>query len=76
MLQTNTLPRTQVTRHDSQAFLPTQAAGTSGSINPLTLASLDMGLFRALRKLGTSRDRICSALCISTADFDYIDKLA
>ena len=34
-------------------------------VNPRTLATLDFGLFRALCRLGTSRERICAALCIS-----------
>jgi hypothetical protein len=45
------------------------------SVNPMTLATLDFGLFRALRSLETPRERICSALCISDSDFDYISGL-
>jgi len=40
-----------------------------------TLAQLDFGLFRALCKLGTSRERICSALNVSYSDFDYLLQL-
>ena len=32
------------------------------SIDPMTLARLDYGLFLALRRMGTSTERICSAL--------------
>ncbi len=42
------------------------------TIDPLTLAHLDYGLFRALLRLGTSKQRICSALCLSYAEYDYI----
>ncbi len=45
------------------------------SIDPLTLANLDFGLFRTLRKLGTSRERVCSALCLSYAEYDFVATL-
>ena len=41
-------------------------------IDPMTLASLDIGLYEALEKIGTSRQRICSALWLSYAEYDYI----
>lgn len=50
-----------------------QASGQE--IDPFTLATLDFGLFNSLRRLGTSRERICSALCLSYSDFDYISAL-
>ena len=43
-------------------------------IDPVTLAGLDIALFKCLRKIGTSRQRICSALCLSYAEYDYISK--
>ena len=46
------------------------------SIEPLTLAHLDFGLFKSLCKLGVSRERICSALAISYEDLDYLNKLS
>ena len=46
------------------------------SIDPITLAYLDFGLFKSLCKLGVSRERICSALTISEEDFDYLCKLS
>lgn len=42
-------------------------------IDPRVLLSLDVALFRCLRRLGTSRDRVCAALLISTAEYDYVD---
>ncbi len=44
-------------------------------IDPATLAYLNFGLFKELLKRGTSRERICSALSLSAADFDYIARL-
>ena len=54
------------------------AAATSTetpAISPRILARLDTGLFECLRKLGTSRQRICSALCLSDAEYEEIVKL-
>ncbi len=47
----------------------------AGQIDPVTLARLDYGLFLALRRMGTSKERICSALCLSYAEYDYINNL-
>ena len=49
--------------------------GRGAEIDPMTLARLDYGLFNALRKLGTSKERICSALCLSYAEYDYVSRL-
>jgi hypothetical protein len=49
--------------------------GPETQIDPMTLVRLDYGLFTALRKLGTSKERICSALCLSYAEYDYISRL-
>ncbi len=45
------------------------------SVDPRVLLSLDVALFRCLRRLGTSRDRVCSALLISGAEYDYVDAM-
>jgi len=45
------------------------------TIEPKRLAYLDFGLFNSLCKLGVSRDRVCSAMCISTMDYDYLIEL-
>ena len=37
-----------------------------------TLAHLNYSLFRQLRKLGTSRERICAVLNLTPAEFDYV----
>jgi hypothetical protein len=50
-------------------------AAAGPAIDPMTLARLDYGLFLALRRMGTSRERICSALNLSYAEYDYIDDL-
>jgi hypothetical protein len=49
--------------------------GTEAQIDTVTLARLDYGLFLALRRMGTSKERICSALCLSYAEYDYIDAM-
>ena len=46
------------------------------SIDPMTLAYLDFGLFKSLIKLDVSRERVCSALSLSYEDFDYIHMLS
>jgi len=51
----------------------TELAGYAAS--PMTLAKLDFGLFRALRRLDTSREKICFALCISESDYEYLTGL-
>lgn len=54
------------------------AAATSNdkpTVDPMILAKLDTGLLECLRKLGTSRQRICSALCLSYAEYDEIVEL-
>ena len=63
-------PPTEKTALNREAGVPEQP------INPLTLATLDFGLFLSLRKLGTERERICAALGLTAADFDYISALA
>jgi hypothetical protein len=50
-------------------------ADVKSAIDPVTLARLDYGLFLALRRMGTSRERICSALNLSYAEYDYINEL-
>jgi len=51
------------------------ASTDTPAINPMILARLDTGLFKCLRKLGTPRQRICSALCLSYAEYDEIVEL-
>jgi len=41
-------------------------------IDPMILARLDIGLFRCLQNLGTSKQRICSALCLSYTEYDCV----
>lgn len=60
---------------DSRALIAATKSCDESGIDPMTLARLDIGLFRCLRNLGTSRQRVCSALCLSYAEYDYISKL-
>ena len=50
------------------------SAGKAG-IDPEVLAQTDLGLFRSLRKIGASRDRICSSLFLSYAEYEDILKI-
>ena len=45
------------------------------SVEPRVLLSLDVALFRCLRRLGTSRDRVCAALLISNDEYDYVNAM-
>jgi hypothetical protein len=58
-------------------YLLTPAGGKSPTrgVDLKTLAYLNFGLFKQLRKLGTSKERICSALSLSFDDYDYITQL-
>lgn len=63
---------------DTELEPGTLAAATlacdESDIDPMTLARLDIGLLRCLRNLGTPRQRICSALCLSYAEYDSISR--
>jgi hypothetical protein len=75
-----TLMTTQTTRHatiaDLQPLIRENDEIWGRSIDPIKLAYLDFGLFKSLCKLGVSRERICSALCISYEDFHYLRELS
>jgi hypothetical protein len=56
-------------------------SGTDGKsparadIAPAKLAYLDVGLFFSLRRLGTSKERICRVLNLSRDEYDYLRQL-
>ncbi len=52
------------------------AAKPAHEISLFKLAQLDLGLFVALCKLGTSAERIRTVLRLSRSDFDYLSGLA
>ena len=54
---------------------PSDPLGNVAPMDPKKLASLDFGLFRTLCSMGTSRERVCSAMGLSQADYDYIARL-
>ena len=56
------------------ALIAAKITCDESGIDPMTLARLDIGLLRCLRNIGTSRQRICSALCLSYAEYDYISR--
>jgi hypothetical protein len=47
----------------------------NAAIDPKILARLDTGLLKCLLKLGTPRQRICSALCLSYSEYDEVVEL-
>jgi hypothetical protein len=51
------------------------AVNGSTTVDPRVLLSLDVALFRCLRRLGTSRDRVCAALLISSDEYDYVNAM-
>lgn len=59
---------------EAQGVTDALAASTNG-VNARTLAHLNFGIFRQLRSLGTSKERICSVLRLSPTDYDYIEQL-
>lgn len=76
-MQTNSIRTAPQPRSQGNGRKMLKKSKTAGfPVSPKTLATLDFGLFRALCRLGTPRDRICSALCISHSDFEHISKLA
>lgn len=60
---------------DSDTPKAASAPAVETPIDPKTLARLDYGLFKTLSRMGTPRERICSALCLSYAEYEYIEKL-
>lgn len=72
-MQTNSIQTTSQPKSKGAQKATVKRSKSAGhAVNPMTLATLDFGLFRSLYRLGTTRDRICSALSISQTDFEYI----
>ena len=75
-METMTAPDTTTNMSASiHAYQPRVCEDPVPGINPQMLARLDFGLFKALCRLGTSRERVCAALSISYSDFDYLQAL-
>ena len=64
-----------ITATAAQPYQPSVCEDSGYVMDPLRLAYLNFGLFGTLCKLGTSRERICSALILSYSDFDYLLEL-
>jgi hypothetical protein len=60
----------------AQLYRSRVCADPGYTIDQQTLINMDFGLFQSLCTLGTSRERICSALNISYDDFGYLTGLA
>ena len=52
-----------------------QMAESAATIDSAVLGTLDVALFRALRKLGTPKQRICSSLWLSYEEYDELSRL-
>ncbi|MEM8563730.1 MAG: hypothetical protein AAGF57_15950 [Pseudomonadota bacterium] len=74
MRTTSTASSTEVTV-ETVTYTSQLSKGETSKLDPMLLARLDTGLLKCLRKLGTPRQRICSALCISYAEYDDIVEL-
>ena len=48
---------------------------SAATIDSAVLDTVDLALFRALRKLGTPKQRICSSLWLSYAEYDELSRL-
>jgi len=62
-------------RIESGGVATTAAPRHAGITESAALAGLDIGLFRALRKLDTPKGRVCSAMWLSYAEYDELSKL-
>lgn len=72
-MQTMTTPAATKTGYTGVASNTLRtSAEPDHTINPQKLVTLDFGMFQSLCRLGTSKERICSALNISNADYDYL----
>ncbi len=49
-----------------------EAMMNGSGLDPVTLTQLDVGLFNSLLKIGHPKERICSALDLSYAEYDCI----
>ena len=74
-MNTITAQHTTATAARPYQSLPHVCEDSGYVMDPLRLAHLNFGLFGTLCKLGTSRERICSALILSYSDFDYLLEL-
>jgi hypothetical protein len=76
-MQTNSIPKASQPKSKGAQKANVKWSTRAGhSVNPMTLTTLDFGLFRSLCSLGTNSERICAALCISQSDFEYISNLS
>ena len=65
----------RIDQNTDQAFETRIKSVQQPAIDPRVLLGVDASLFRCLRKLGTSRERICAALLLSYDEYDYVSEL-
>ncbi|MFT5709740.1 MAG: hypothetical protein ACI8QT_000427 [Halioglobus sp.] len=70
-----TITAQHITSSPALTYRPRASEKSGHEMDPLKLAYMNFGLFETLCKLGTSRERICSALNLSYSDFDYLMEL-
>ena len=51
---------------------PREALRPGAGIDPMTLATLDIGLFRYLYKLGTVKQHLCSIFLLDEQEYHYV----
>ena len=64
--------QTHISPPSSSRDLGSVSISGSRGIDPMTLVTLNFGLFRSLYSMGTSREKICSAMLLNDDEFDYI----
>jgi hypothetical protein len=70
----NSLHNTRPEPEISRALIVSAINHNGTVIDPMTLAMVDIVLFKCLKNIGTSKERVCSALCLSYAEYDYISE--
>jgi hypothetical protein len=59
---------------DRGTMTMTASCDRGSGLEGIAPATLDVGLFRALHKIGASKQRICSALWLSYEEYDLLSK--
>lgn len=60
---------------ESGVLVGASGSGNESTVDGVVPDTLDIGLFRALRKLDTPKHRVCSALWLSYAEYDELSRL-
>ena len=74
-MQANAGESNDTRKMESGALATSSAQGRDETIDSAVLEKLDVGLFKALRKLDTPKHRVCSALWLSYAEYDELSRM-